>query len=210
MNEAELTCRLAAEQDNMTLQMFLLFKVTLGVFVCDFHMACDQLQKFKRLKRKNVLSPAMLLMELYYGGIALLSADIPCVRKAKSNLRRLRQFNGHAPCLFTNKICLLEAELAAVKGNTRAALEKFGISIALSQRQSLLHDQALACERASFFLRKLGRATEATLYLNEARTLYQEWGCVAKIRQIDEISLKQVKGTKESMKTAGRVELALY
>ena len=82
---------------------------------------------------------------------------------------------------------LLEAELAALRGNATETMEKFLTSIAVSARQSLIHDQALARERVYLFLKKKGKVTEGMQYLNEARSLYQTWGCLAKVRHLDEL-----------------------
>ena len=161
------------------------FKLTLATFVWDFDLARDQLRKFELLKHKIELSQPIVVMELFYGGIALLSTDRPEMRNAKGKLRRLKGLCRHAPSLHASKICLLEAELAAAAGNATRAMEKFHIAIAHSQRQLLLQDEALACERISIFLRKEGKLTEAIYYLNTAKRLYQTWGCVAKVRQLD-------------------------
>jgi hypothetical protein len=65
--------------------------------------------------------------------------------------------------------------------------EKFLTSIAVSASPSLIHDQALACERVYLFLKKEGKVTEGMQYLNESQSLYQTWGCLAKVRHLDEL-----------------------
>lgn len=58
---------------------------------------------------------------------------------------------------YMYKICLLEAELAALGGDIDAALEKFVMSIALLQRDSLLHDQALGLRKGVSVSEKAGQ-----------------------------------------------------
>ena len=173
-------------QNRLACQIMHLCKLVLATFLWDFELARDQLRKFERLKQKNELLQQLVVMELFYGGLALLSVDKPEVRKARGDLRSLRSLRRQAPSEHSNKILLLEAELAALSGNATKAMEKFLTSIALSERQLLIQDQALACERTYLFLRKEGKVTEGMRYLNEARALYQTWGCVAKVRHLDE------------------------
>jgi tetratricopeptide (TPR) repeat protein len=189
MDEREVLNRASSNGDILSLQFVHIYKLMLATFLWDFELARDHLRKFERLKQKFEMSQPVVVMELFYGGIALLSTDRPRVRKAKGNLRRLKSLCQYAPELHTSKICLLEAELAAAAGNATKAMEKFHTSIALSQRQMVLHEQALACERMFLFLRKVGKVTEAINYLNEAKSLYQTWGCVAKVRQLDDLNV---------------------
>ena len=198
MNEEDAVHQATTNQHNVAFQQIHVGKMILATFVWDFDLARDQLRKFERLKEKSGLSPHMVVMELFYGGIASLSTNKPDVRKAKGNIVRLKSLDRHAPCLYASKICLLEAELVAVSGNAYDAMKKFITSIALSQRLLLVHDQALACERTFLFLRKEGRVTEGMYYIKEARSLYQSWGCGAKVRHLDDVLAAEQKQCHEA------------
>jgi tetratricopeptide (TPR) repeat protein len=188
MEEREVLNRASSNRDALSMQLVQVHicKLTLATFFGDFELARDHLRKFELLIPKNGLHQPIVVMALFFGGIALLSSNRPEVRKAKGKLRHLKNLCRHAPSLHASKICLLEAELAVAAGNATRAMEKFHTSIALSQREMVLHEQALACERMSLFLRKEGNIAEAIYYLNEAKSLYQTWGGVAKVRQLDE------------------------
>ena len=186
MDECEVLNEASSNPDAMSLQQLHFSKLALAIFFWDYELARDQLKKIELLKQKNEMAQPMVVMELFYGGIALLSMDKPDVRNAKGKLRRLKGLCRHAPSLLASKICLLEAELAAAAGNATRATEKFHTSIALSQRQMVFPEQALACERMFLFLKNEGKMTEAIYYLNEAKSLYQTWGSVAKVRHIDD------------------------
>ena len=188
MNEEQVTNQaMAKNQHRLACQVMHLCKFVVATLVWDFELARDQLRKFERLKQKNELLQQLVVMELFYGGIALLSIDRPEVRKARRNLRFFQSLRRQVPFEYSNKILLLEAELAALSGKANKAMEKFLTSIALSARLSLINDQALACERTYLFLRREGKVTEGMHYLNEARSLYQTWGCLAKVRHIDDL-----------------------
>ena len=186
MDERKVLDQASSNPDALLVQHVHLCNLTLAVFLWDFELARDQLRKIEILKQKNEMAQPMVVMDLFYGGISLLSMDRPEVRKAKEKLRRLKGMCRHAPSLHSSKICLLEAELAVAAGNATRATEQFHTAIALSQRQMVSHEQALACERMFLFLRKEGKMTEAIYYINEAKSLYQMWGCVAKVRHIDD------------------------
>ena len=188
MDEQQVTNQTMAKNRNrLACQGMHLCKLVLATLVWDFELARDQLRKFDLLKQKNEMLQQLVVLELFYGGIALLSVARPEVRKARGNLRCLQSLRRQAPSEYGNKILLLEAEFAALRGNVTKAMEKFLTSIALSARQSLIHDQALACERTYLFLKKSGKETEGMHYLIEARSLYQTWGCFAKVRHLDEL-----------------------
>lgn len=186
MDEQKVLNEASSNPDALLVQHVHLCKLCLAIFLWDFGLARDQLRKIELLKQKNEMAQPMVVMELFYGGLALVSTDRPEVRKAKGKLRRLKGLCRHAPSLHASKICLLEAELAAAAGNATRATDKFHTSIALAQREMASHEQAIACERMFLFLKKEGKITEAIYYLNEAKSLYQTWGCVAKVRHIDD------------------------
>jgi len=196
MNEEEVTTRFGVDGKNLALPMTVLFKLVLSVYMHDFEGARSNLAKFKRIKAKSGSSPPMQLLEFFYGAIALLSMDKPKVRKVKASLRWLRRCRRYAPCLFTGKICLVEAELAAVRQDWATAWEKFELSIAVAQRETLVNEQAFACERAALFMKSSGKMVEAARYFDEARVLYQKWGCYMKVRHLDQISCSSKKNGK--------------
>lgn len=102
------------------------------------------------------------------------------------SLNRLKKFIGHPRPErgWSNKILMVEAELLALKGLREEATFKWLSSIKDSERQGLVHEQALAHERLAHSLKEWDQERLALGHFREARSLYQIWGCVIKSNQM--------------------------
>ncbi len=103
-------------------------------------------------------------------------------RKTLENLVKERR-SGHPN--FENMICLIEAEMAAVRNDRVLALRKYRESIKAAQLAGFLNEQALACEKAGRVMMEWGDTSQAREYIVAARSLYQQRGAVAKVNQMD-------------------------
>ena len=81
---------------------------------------------------------------------------------------------------------LVEAELAAVKGNTLSALSKYTSAVALSREAGMLTQTALANERAARYCLSIGDTESGHPFLKEAFRLYREWGGNLKLGYLEE------------------------
>ena len=106
-------------------------------------------------------------------------------KRARIILTKLRS-NQHVTCRnFDNKLSLIEAELAASRGDRDLALAKYQESIDLARRDAFVHEQALACEMAGRALMQRNETVKGCEYLESARSLYGQWGATAKVEQLD-------------------------
>ncbi len=112
---------------------------------------------------------------------------------AKRNLKELKEYAQDAPSNCQNKVLLLEAEMAANEGNMDMALAKFVRSADLAGSEGLVHEQALACERAGMALRRCSDFPGAVQHLVRARDLYQKWGANVKVSQMTQMYSLPVK-----------------
>jgi predicted ATPase/signal transduction histidine kinase len=89
------------------------------------------------------------------------------------------------PPNYHHKYCLLEAESAKMNGNIVSAMDFYEQAIASARENKYLQEEALAYELAAEFY--LGRGMEkfAQTYLKEAHYHYQQWGAVAKVRDLE-------------------------
>lgn len=76
---------------------------------------------------------------------------------------------------------LLEAEIAAVKGNKISALSKYTTAVALLREAGMVMQCALANERAGIYSLSIGDNENGYPFLKEAFKLYREWGCALKL-----------------------------
>ena len=138
----------------------------------------------------NGLGSFLVSVHCFYDGLtALLAAShtryqdkrrvhLSVARKA---LKKLRMLGRHCSENCKNKICLLEAEFAASRGDVDKAVMLYNKSISLAQKEGFIHEEALAHERAGTTLQSALYGKQCLLYLHKALHLYQEWGAIAKV-----------------------------
>jgi hypothetical protein len=78
----------------------------------------------------------------------------------------------------------LEAEIFASSGRIDVALSKYGMAIDQAGKESILHEKALACERAGIFLRDTDLVRTSIRFFEQASLAYEEWGCRSKADQM--------------------------
>jgi PAS domain S-box-containing protein len=112
-----------------------------------------------------------------------------------SNLKVLKTWNKHAPMNYEHKILLVKAELSRVKGKRAAAADHYDQAIRLAGENKYLNEEALANELAGRFYLSWGKPKIASVYLAEARYLYERWGATAKVRQLEDTYRRILPGT---------------
>lgn len=101
--------------------------------------------------------------------------------------RRLKELRRHAPSalhFLLGKLYLLEAEMAAWRGDPRRASMLYMSAVSVSARQGDLLDEALATERAANFYLGRGEMQQAQNYLGDAIKLYERWGAIPKVTML--------------------------
>ncbi len=84
-----------------------------------------------------------------------------------------------------NKLELLQAELHGLGSSHVRAAALYNASIASAKKSKFIHEQGLACERAGFYYKKMGRDQNALDYFRQAHTCYKEWGSTVKTAAIE-------------------------
>lgn len=103
---------------------------------------------------------------------------MPVLLECREKLNRM--------CLVSHRhqhsLKLLEAELALTNGIKDAAVRLYDEAIHAAKENGLLHQSALACERAAIFHSSVAsNEALASSYLNQARDLYLRWGAKRKV-----------------------------
>ena len=108
---------------------------------------------------------------------------------ARRQLGKLERYTLESPENFSNKLHLVQAELAMNCGKRDEAMVHFRRSMERAEAQGFVHEQALACERAGYALQELERGTrkDAREYLVRARQLYDKWGARTKVEKLDKV-----------------------
>jgi hypothetical protein len=170
----------------VALTWILLTKHLLAVYFQDLERARSIANVLKKMKMGAVL-PFVLHNHLFLEGLTaatLSRTEKSQTKRAQQILLKLKSVQRGAGDNYENKIHLMEAEIAASRGNRDHALFKYRQAIEASRRQGFLHEQALACEKAANSLFRWGDLPTGRDYLVSASSLYAQWGAFAKVSQI--------------------------
>lgn len=89
---------------------------------------------------------------------------------------------GNVNCVHMYQ--LLSAELASVRGKTKAATTYYDKAISTASRSGFVQDRALAHERCAIFYLGEGDKDWASYHLKKAVLSYENWGAAAKIEHL--------------------------
>lgn len=164
----------------------LLYKHYLAVYMNDFQEAQEISIMIQESDMGNIYPFLVSLFEFFDGLVAsrLARSSKPQHKRANQLLLKLRLYAKHCPQNFQGKVWLVEAELAASSGGIDDALAMYRSSIDWARKQGLVHDEALAYERAGYSLHDVGRKEEAEEFFIHARTRYSSWGAKVKVNQL--------------------------
>ena len=107
-------------------------------------------------------------------------------RKFGSAMVQLQTYGKLGPVNIMNKIYLIEAEKAVLKDDRAVAKAKFRMSIDHANQQEFVHEEALAYERYAIAMLEWGEVSQALEYFERARSLYDKWGSMAKVKRLEE------------------------
>jgi hypothetical protein len=104
------------------------------------------------------------------------------LRIGKECFKLMSEWAIHCPSNFRQKQKLLEAELLGMgqDADSAAVLALYDEGIECAGLEGVIHEEALCCERAAEYLKRIGDSTAADDYRDRARSLYLEWGATAK------------------------------
>jgi PAS domain S-box-containing protein len=159
----------------------------------DFESAADALARARPLLWSS-LGHIQNVDYHFFSALTLAALDsdrVPGLQPGES--RRQIQAHGEwlarwaesCPATFADKHTLIMAEVARVEGRTLQAEHLYDEAIRLARENGLTPDEGIANEIAARFY--LGRGAERTVhsYLREARSCFQRWGALGKVRQLD-------------------------
>lgn len=89
------------------------------------------------------------------------------------------------PGTFRNKLALIDAELARLRGDDLAAMRLYEQSASAAASEGFVHEQALAHELASRHAVGVGLESIAAHHARLAYSSYRRWGADGKLRQLE-------------------------
>lgn len=129
-------------------------------------------------------------MDCFYRGLSLFhmarkTRKRHFVRHGKKCLARIRRWSEGGCPNVAHFEHLLQAELAAYKGNKFHARNEFEASCVLAARNGFIQDAAFANERyGEFLFEEMDDKASAVAIMRESIKLYDEWGAKAKVEQV--------------------------
>ncbi len=121
-----------------------------------------------------------------YGAMAMLITEGRAAIEKVAPLRvPVAAFAAFAPERGGHHLALIDAEIARAGGDVAEAMRCYDVAIEQALRGDVLHDAGLACERAATLLLEHASRRAAAAYLLEARSCWQRWGALGKLRQLE-------------------------
>jgi PAS domain S-box-containing protein len=99
---------------------------------------------------------------------------------------QLREWAENYPPTFADKHALVLAEIARLEGRDPDAMRLYEQAIQSAREHGFVQNEALAHEIAARFYSARGFETIAQTYLRNARSCYDRWGALGKVRQLDQ------------------------
>ena len=119
---------------------------------------------------------------------------------ASQSISQLEIWSRAAPQNFQNKLHLLIAEdLSISSNNYKETLVSYNNAITLARRSDLIHEEALASEKAGLYCIEKSLFSEASKYISHAYNMYDKWGCKSKLLQLKSTVGVYIKVSAESL-----------
>ncbi|MBN3834232.1 ATP-binding sensor histidine kinase [Burkholderia sp. Ac-20344] len=98
---------------------------------------------------------------------------------------RFAAWSARNPETFRNKLALIDAEFARVRGEHVVAMQQYEASASLAAERGFVHEQALAHELAARHAASLGLSGPARHQLRLAHACYRRWGATGKTQAME-------------------------
>ncbi|MEH2022568.1 trifunctional serine/threonine-protein kinase/ATP-binding protein/sensor histidine kinase [Nostoc sp.] len=190
--EEQLLSLLIKENDELTLHIFFLNKLTLSYLFENFPAAVENANQGEQYVNS---AAGMLSVPVfyYYDSLSRLavyrtaeaSQQEKLLLKVGENQEKLQFRAKFAPMNFQHKFDLVEAERHRVLGEKMAAMELYDRAITLAKENEYIQEEALSNELAAKFYLDWGKEKIAQAYMQEAYYCYARWGAKAKTEYLE-------------------------
>ncbi|MFN6465803.1 MAG: AAA family ATPase [Nostoc sp. DedVER02] len=190
--DEQLLSALIKENDELTLHIFFLSKLTLSYLFKDFPAAVENGNQGEQYLNGGA---GMLSVPVfyYYDSLSRLaiyptaepSQQEQLLLKVGENQEKLQFRAKFAPMNFQHKFDLVEAERHRILGEKMAAIELYDRAITLAKENEYIQEEALSNELAAKFYLDWGKEKIAQVYLQEAYYCYARWGAKSKTDDLE-------------------------
>ncbi len=166
---------------------------TVAYIMGDYAAAATAIEKSEECL--SGLLPHFQGYDHYFHQALILLATLPSLSEAQQsshlaiiqrNFQKLQVLAQQAPMNYAHKYLLIAAELSAMQGELRTAMDLYDQAIDQATEHGYIHNAAIANECAGRFYLRIGRRTHARAHLSEAYSQYQIWGALSKLKRMSE------------------------
>ena len=190
-NEKEEACQFEEENDKTLVFLYYFNKLILCTILEDNDSAYEHALRAEEYLH-SVMGIVHVPMCRFYATIARLARfgkvdgaeRDTLMATIQAHQAQMKAWADSAPMNYAHKHALLQAEILRVQGDGEQASDLYDTAIALAAENGYAGDAALANELAGRFYLTRGRRKVAGLYLGDAARGYQDWGALAKVRQL--------------------------
>jgi len=175
------------------------FARMLGAFILNNQQHAVMFRDALRLYQAGLIGSVYIPLFTFYDALIELMGlhDNPALTPAAEEQReqvlaridasqaQLEQWAQLGPMNIRHRWYLIEAERNHILGNDGAAREHYDQAIALAHEHGYLLEEALANELAGRFYLRKQNVRLAQLYLRDAHHVYQRWGALGKVRDLE-------------------------
>ncbi|NEU78409.1 AAA family ATPase [Nostoc sp. UIC10630] len=190
--DEQLLSALIKENDELTLHVFFLSKLTLNYLFENFPAAVENGNQGEQYLNGGA---GMLSVPVfyYYDSLSRLAVYLTAepsqqeqlLLKVGENQEKLQFRAKFAPMNFQHKFDLVEAERHRVLGEKMAAMELYDRAITLAKENEYIQEEALSNELAAKFYLNWGKQKIAQVYMQEAYYCYARWGAKTKSEDLE-------------------------
>ncbi|WP_423372271.1 trifunctional serine/threonine-protein kinase/ATP-binding protein/sensor histidine kinase [Burkholderia sp. LMG 32019] len=109
----------------------------------------------------------------------------PLLERFAPQHARFVDWSERNPATFRNKLALIDAEFARVRGDHVVAMQQYEASASLAAERGFVHEQALAHELAARHAMSLGLTGPARHQWRLAHACYRRWGATGKAQALE-------------------------
>lgn len=169
------------------MQITYLCRLVLGFFFERYTEAAIMAEKFRECQ-KGVQTLNSILHPYFEGLVSFQLARRSKTRSkwmtlGEAAIETFRSWVTHSSWNFENKLAILEAESYFCRGIYDEAENKYKHAIKYSRMHRFVHEEAIALELYSLFLKACGRVDESNTIFAGAMDCYKKWGAFGLLKK---------------------------
>ena len=181
--------------DRYALFQIYLHKLILSYLLGNFQQSKDYVARAGEYVKGGVTGFFYFPVYCFYSSLALLAfcpqletaEQYQILSQVSAYGEKMKFWAQHSPGNYSHKYYLIEAEKQRILGGKLEAIEAYEQAITLATTNKYIQEAALANELCAKFYLEWGKNKIAQTYMIEAYYGYNNWGSVAKIKNLEKL-----------------------